>query len=130
MDTEGDKNTIVFFYTLENTTDFDYQVGDDHNITMTAKLQRQNDLSPLGENGKVDYPIYVPSKKRVQFKIHITYACPDKEKPDANTEERSQHRAAVEKYVGSELTNLDGFDFLDQESRYEIVFPAPWKHPQ
>jgi hypothetical protein len=130
VNTEGDKNTIVFFYTVENMTDFDYRVEDDHNITMNAKLQSQNDLSPLGENGKVDYPIYVPAKKRVQFQIHISYAYPEKAKPNANTEERRQYRADVEKYVGNELANLDGFDFLDEENRYEIIFPVPWKHSQ
>jgi hypothetical protein len=26
------------------------------------------------------------------------------------------------------LNNLDGFDLLDETNRYEIIFPAGWKH--
>jgi hypothetical protein len=127
VDTEGDKHTIVFNYTLENTTDFDYQIEDSHNVIMTAKLQRQNDLSPFGVLEKIDYPIFAPAKKRVRFPIHLGYPYPVQGTANANGEERRKHREAVEKYVVDELSNLDGFDLLDEANRCEIIFPAGWK---
>lgn len=126
--TEGDKNYVVFNYTLENTTDFDYRVEDAHNITTSAKLHEQNNLSPFGEAGKIDYPIFVPAKKRVRFAIHINYRYPVKQKENPNLEERIKYREAVEKYVMDEFSNLDGFDLLDETNRYEIIFPSGWKH--
>jgi hypothetical protein len=41
--TEGDKNTFVFFYTLENTTDFDYraEVGQ---AVINARLEQEKSL--------------------------------------------------------------------------------------
>ena len=36
IDTEGDTNTMVFVYTLQNNTDVDYQVQDDRFIHIGA----------------------------------------------------------------------------------------------
>jgi hypothetical protein len=129
-DTEGDNNDIVVYYTLENTTAFDYRVSDATNVTMTAKLLSQNELSYISEeSGKIDYPIFVPAKKRVRFRVHINYPYPVKQKSsDPNLEERRKYRTGLEKYMSEDFGNLDGFDFLDESSRYEIVFPAGWKH--
>jgi hypothetical protein len=126
--TEGEKHTIVFYYTLENTTDFDYRVEGGDQILMSATLMRQKNLSPFGENQKIDYPIFVPAKKRIRFPIHIGYACPLKEKENADLEERRKYRRELEKYVMDEMGNLDGFDLLDETNRYEIAFPPGWKH--
>jgi hypothetical protein len=70
----------VFYYTLENTTDFDYRVEDGNQITMTGRLEPENSLTPfLKPEGVVDYPIFVPAKKRVRFRVHlIGYEYPPK----------------------------------------------------
>ncbi len=94
---------------------------------MSAKLQKQNNLSPFHEDGKIDYPILVPAKKRVRFRVHIEYPYPEKEEENVNAEERKRYREAIEKYITDELSNLDGFDMLDETNRYEIIFPAGWK---
>lgn len=126
-DTEGEKNTVVFYYTLENTTDFDYLVESSDRILMSATLMKEKNLSPFGENQKIDYPLFVPARKRIRFPIHIGYICPLKEKKDANLEERRKFRRDVEKYVMDEMGNLDGFDLLDETNRYEIIFSSGWK---
>src|SRR5260370_27823936 len=126
-ETEGDKNTIIFYYTLENTTDFDYRIEDGQNVLMSATLMKQKNFSPFGENEKIDYPLFVPAKKRVRFRIHLAYPCPVKAKENADLEERRKHRREVEKYVMDEMGNLAGFDLLDETNRYEIIFPGGWK---
>jgi len=128
--TEGDKNTIAFYYTLENTTDFDYRVEDGQNILMSGKLEEEKTLSRDSDFVRIDYPIIVPAKKRVYFAVHIGYPYPEKEKEHANLEERRTYRAGIEKFVSDELGNLDGFDLLDETNRYEILFPGGWKHPK
>lgn len=127
VDTEGDKNTIIFYYTLENTTDFDYHLESGTNVGMNAMLHKQHSLSPFTESESVNYPISVPAKKRVRFPIHIGYPYPEKEKPDDDLEERRRYRAGLETYIAKELANLDGFDLLDETNRYEIVLPGGWK---
>jgi hypothetical protein len=127
-DTEGEKNTIIIYYTLENTTDFDYRIESGDQILMSATLMKQKNLSPFDENEKIDYPVFVPAKKRIRFPIHIGYTCPLKQKENADLEERRKHRRELEKYVATEMGNLDGFDLLDETNRYEIIFSAGWKH--
>jgi hypothetical protein len=129
VDTEGDKNSLVFYYILENTTDFDYELQNDNRVRMNATLEQQKSLSPFsaGDFEKIDYPIFVPAKKRVRFSIHIGYTYPVKQKENADLEERRAYRRGIEKYVADKMGNLDGFDLLEETNRYEIIFPAGWK---
>jgi hypothetical protein len=129
VETEGDKNTIVVFYTLENMTNFDYRVEDAHDVMMNAKLEKQDSLSPFGYDklSKIDYPVFVPARKRVMFRVHIAYPYSEKEKPNANKDERKQYRASLEKYVIDEMSNLNGFELLDNTNRYDVIFPCGWK---
>jgi hypothetical protein len=123
------QNVIVFYYTLENTTDFDFRVEDGQHITITGKLKDEKSLTPfLKPAGVIDYPIFVPAKKRVRIEIHLVgYTYPVKQKDNPTAEERKQYRAMLAKYVADEFPNLDGFDLLDGENRYEIVLPGGWK---
>ena len=59
-----------------------------------------------------------------------TYPYPVKEKPNADLQERRKYRADLENYIAKEFGNLDGFDLLDETTRYEIVFPGGWKKPK
>ena len=128
METEGDKDTVAILYTLENTTDFDYRIEDKNEVTMNAKLERQNSLSPFkDELSSIDLPVLVPAKKRISFRIHLTYPSGLKENANADKDERSKYREAVEKFVNDKLTNLNGFELLDSANRYDIVFDAGWK---
>jgi hypothetical protein len=63
----------------------------------------------------------------MRFAIHIDYPYPVKPRANADSDECSKYRQAVEKYAKDEFSNLDGFDLLDETNRYEIVFPAGWK---
>lgn len=127
-ETEGDSNTIVVRYTLENTTEFDYRAYEGQDVMMSSKLKEQKSLLPTANLLKIDYPIFVPAKKRVDFKVHIAYPCPEKEKPEDDADQRKKYHQAVEKYMEDKFGNLDGFDLLDETKRYEIIFPAGWKH--
>jgi hypothetical protein len=126
--TEGDKNSVVFSYTLENTTDFDYQVEGGGNVRVSATLDGQNTLAPFEKFVTIDYPIFVPAKKRVVFQIHFEHRSAIKEKEHSNDADTIKHHEAVEKEIADIFNNLDGFDLLDETNRYEIIFPAGWKH--
>jgi hypothetical protein len=95
---------------------------------MTAKLEQQKNLQPFDESEKLDYPISVPAKKRVRFLIHLSYTCPERLRVNATSDERRDYRKGVEKYIVTEMSNLDGFDLLDETNRCEIIFSAGWKH--
>src|SRR5271163_1226908 len=128
VSTEGDKNYIIFRYTLENPTDFDYHLEDGSTILMSVRLKRENVLTPASEVATIDFPVFVPAKKRIRFVIYTPYAYPIKEKADSSGDERKKYSDEVEKYVQTKMTNLDGFDLLDKSNRYEVIFPAGWSH--
>lgn len=92
-------------------------------LRLSAKLKEESSLSRFNEVEKIDYPIFVPAKKRVRFSIHLGYPYPLEANPKAYVDERKKYRQAVEKYISDDLSNLDGFDLLDETSRYEIIFP-------
>ena len=128
-DVEGDKNTLVFNYTLQNNTEFDYRVADTIGITVGAKLKRENSLS-LGGSGSfsLDYPIFVPAHGRTRFRIHLPeYPYEQHEKPNASDDEEHDFYTRLAQYLTNHTTNLNGFFVFDDNKRYEILLPSGWE---
>jgi hypothetical protein len=122
---EGEKNHIVFYYTLQNNTDFDYKPMDLSNIVAMAKLKKQKSLSGQ-KNDEVlrpDYPILIPAKQRIRFAFHLGYPYNKSLKKDATQEEQEKYIKDIEAYVNEEFSNLDGFVLFDEMNRYQIEFP-------
>ena len=128
LDTEGKEKTFVFYYTLENNTKSDYSFMKGSDVVIMAKLKEQKSLSGgLDDLLTVDSPIFLPSKQRLRFPIHLKYYYKGKAvKPDADSEGRKKYRKELEAYVKENFTNLDGFVLFDKESRYQIEFPRGW----
>jgi len=53
-----------------------------------------------------------------------------REKNNADVEDRRKYYEAVERNLSDTYPRLDGFNLLDEANRYEIIFPAGWKHPK
>src|SRR5258708_39019386 len=96
---------------------------------MNGKLAKERSLSLFSSVSKIDYPVFVPAKKRVRFAIHLGYPYPEKMKANPAPGDGKKYRESVEKYTMDELNNLDGFDLLDETNRYKIIFPTAWRHP-
>jgi hypothetical protein len=126
VETEGEANTLVFHYIVENTTGSDYQIRDSSNVLIMAKLLRQDSLSAAGTEDlfRLDIPVFIPAKKRVFLGLHLGhYSGPSSPSDDASAEERKKHQAAVSEYVRNNLTNLGGFAILDEANHYRINLP-------
>jgi hypothetical protein len=95
--------------------------------SLNAKLGEEKSLRPVAEFGSIDFPIFIPARKRSEVLIHLHYSCPDHEAANASKDERKRHREAVEKYLSEEMHNLDGFELFDEANRYDIEFPSGWK---
>jgi hypothetical protein len=125
--TEGDTNTLVIAYVLENATDRDYKATDDSTIMLTGKLLRENSASTYLNVDKLDYPVFIPMRHRGRVLIHLAYPYSVKEKAGETPDERKKYREDLEEYMVKELPNLDGFVMFDSEYHYEIDFPSGWK---
>jgi hypothetical protein len=126
--TEEEFNYLVFYYILQNNTDYDYQISDLSNIVILAKLKRQDSFSGDKDSPYLttDYPIFIPAGKRLRFGIHLRYPSGKRLKADASIEERKKFRKELEKYVDKKLSNLNGFSLFDEMNRYQIDFPNGW----
>lgn len=120
------ENKIEFYYTLENLTDFDYRLENSRGIHLTGRLTEQGSLSDFREYEKIEYPVFVPAKQRVSFRIEIPYSYPVKEKDNAGPGERETWRKGLKAYLNQEFGNLDGFVLFDENYRYQIIFPKGW----
>jgi len=127
--TEGDNNTLVFSYTVVNNTDRDWRVSANDQISIFAQLAKQDALSASGVSEwlTIEKPLFVPSKKRVQFDVHLKYSYPEKLKANASREERKEFNQKVERWVHTNLSNLTGFTLFDERNKYEIHLPGGWR---
>ena len=128
VDTEGDNNTIVFYYILQNNTDYDYHIVDASNVTLMDKLEKQKSLS-WGKSDqflKFDYPLLLPAKQRLRFAIHLDYPYNKKIKAEATKDEIEKYRKALSGFLKEETPNLNGFAMFDELNRYQIDFPREW----
>jgi hypothetical protein len=125
----GDKNNLVFYYTLQNNTDFDYRIDSDAEIEISSRLRKQKEFGEFA--GKKDltteYPVFLPARNRVRFFLNIPYAYPVREKSDPTDDQQREYTTEVARYVTKEMSNLDGFVLFDAKNRYEIDFPAGWE---
>jgi hypothetical protein len=128
IETEGEKNYFVCYYTLQNNTDYDYKFSDLTDILIMSKLKKQKSLSGNKESDtlKPDYPIIIPAKQRIRFAIHLQYPYDKTLKEDASKEERKAYRKDIEAFFNNKLQNLDGFVLFDERARYQIEFPKGW----
>jgi len=133
VDTRGENNTIVFRYTLENKTDYDYSIKDKSDFLFYANLNKQRSLSggTIDEYLNIDYPIFIPSKHRLRVNINLNYSTTFISPTlISSKEEKEKHFKELNNYINTEITNLDGFTLFDETKRYKIEFPAGWKTKQ
>ena len=128
IDTDGENKNFVFYYTLENNTNFDYKISNLTDVVTMAKLKKPNSLSgsPDGKFLKPDYPILIPAKQRLRFSLQLGFPYDKNMKEGTRKEEREQYRKELEAYANKEFSNLDGFVLFDEVNRYQINLPKGW----
>jgi hypothetical protein len=128
--TEGDDNDIAVYYTLQNNTDFDYEIRSIDQVQFAAKLEQEHSISverPDEGHVTADFPLFVPSRGRSRFGIHLKFPYSEKSNDKASDDEKHDYGTRLAKFMTSEFSNLDGFVFLDSGRRYRVEFPGGWK---
>jgi hypothetical protein len=130
VDVEGDNHELLFVYTVQNNTDWDYKINDGNTIHVTNKLVQNDTYFPFDKYNRYSYvhvPIFIPARKRVDVPLHMRMTYPAAQDANATVEQRKAFQKAVREYLASETPNLDGFVLFDDSARFEIDFPAGWK---
>lgn len=142
---------IVVYYTLQNTTDYDYTMPAQEQLEVDGKLKRQRSL--IGSNDLVTLDkerVFIPAKQRRRFAVHLHHPVKELFGPDKLAEEQGDQadhgppvvfkpgqilsmsdleelsRAGTRAYMRKEFTNLDGFVVYDSTNRYQINLPNGW----
>jgi hypothetical protein len=126
-DVEGNENTLVFSYVVQNHTGRDFRISDGNGVTVAGRRERRGDLTfGSGSTIRVDYPVLVPPQDRARVAIHLAYPCPALQlEPDVTKENRNSNLARVNACIATEFENLAGFVLFDERDRIRIDFPKP-----
>lgn len=121
-------NTIVAYYTLENTTGNDYHMPPQDQLEVNGRLKIEKSLTSSSDIVTLDKDqIFIPAKERRRFAVHLHYPVTESFEPEPKTtEERRKKRKLIADYMNNELANLAGFVVFDNASRYQINLPNGW----
>lgn len=131
-DTKGSNGvmpeTIILHYTLENTTDSDYQMPPQEQLVLDGKMKREKSLATGGGLYSVDKEhIFIPAKQRIRFTVTLEYPVMEKFGPDPKVKEEYRKKfKLIADYIKKEFPNLDGFVVFDTTNRYQINLPNGW----
>ena len=126
--TEGEENTFVFYYTLQNNTKKDYSISKYSEIPIFVRLADEERLggSPSSKWLTYDKPVFIPAGYKILFAVHLKYPYPKSPKKSATREEKKEFRKKAEQYVSQKFRNLDGFVLFDKALHYEIQLKRGW----
>ncbi len=121
----GEDKHFEFVYFLENTTNEDFNVATENQLSVYLKV-KPNALLACQECVKIRLPIFIPAKRKCEITVDLLHYNLASNVPTGTAEERKQARELVVKYLKTELSTLDGFTLFDGEHRYEIELRAGW----
>lgn len=117
--TGKDRNPL-FFYKLDNTTDYDYEIGNKEQVQYF--FRDSDSLSDLLPGGlALDLPLFIPAKRSVTVGLHLKFFESGAPLTDGRDETNSFIRD--KKRLWNEY---NGFVVLDKSRRYQIDLPKGW----
>jgi len=129
LDTEGERNTFVFTYVLENSTDWDYRLDNTSSIATMAQLKNNEAMVALPAETLrgPDIPVFIPARRRVRVRLHLEHTFPDKGPPAGSPQaDQDSYSKRLAQQLAETLPNLDGFVLFDNLKHYEIDFQRGW----
>ena len=128
VDTEGDSGLIVFYYILQNNSEYDYKLSKSDNVELFVKANDGliSESTAEKEITKASLPIWIPAKQRLQFGIHSGIPYTKSISHDLPIEEIKKGRKELEAFLNRNFQRIAGFSLFDQDSRYQIDLPKGW----
>lgn len=127
--TEGEYDTYVINYTMQNNTKDDYILTDNSDFVLAAKLKKQKSISPDYSDNKIisiDKPVFVPAQQRTHFNVHLNYPSKLGAINYDDNIARDKYLKAIKSELSKELPNIDGFMIYDKTTKYQIDLPRGW----
>jgi len=120
-------DTIVVYYTLENTTEIDYRMPLEQ-LHVNGLLKQEKSLTGTRDITMLDKgQVFIAPKQRTRFAVRLNYPVKESFGPEPKTSEEWQRRSKlVADYIKREFPNLGGFVVFDNINRYQINLPNGW----
>jgi hypothetical protein len=116
-----DGTRIEFHYTLENTTDADYEIDSDIYFKLLLKNNKGTLSRPLTkEQAYLALPVFVPAKQKALARLSIALSNIPIQGPD---ESDDSHHERLRAHLEEQLKNLANFVVFDDVRHYRIDLP-------
>lgn len=103
-------NDVIFIYLLENQTDADYRIPEEHAIRLRARsASTRRLLTKLPEQVTGDFPLLLPARSKTHFALILTSS------HEVQPEQTAEFRKSLD---------IDSFIVFDPKRHYEIDLPA------
>ena len=120
-----DAKRIEFKYSVENTTDTDYNADSDQRIKITLKLKNGALLPPFSSESKLLlFPIFIPAKQKALVIIRLP-ASDIPQKPPSDSD--AQYHERIRAYCEEHFKNLEEIVLFDDQNRYQVTLPR-WRN--
>jgi hypothetical protein len=116
-----DNKTIRFTYTVQNSTDYDYEIETGTPIRITVKHTDGSFSEPMPEDvAKMRLPVFIPSRQKgdITFSLFFGDDLPKKK----SNESEDQYHERLRIFCKSQLGD-DAFTLFDERNRYQINLP-------
>jgi hypothetical protein len=110
---------VIFFYDLENTTDFDYRIDNGPKTNFLSRLKSDGSLSSE-EQPRLDHPAFLPARHRTHIGLELVRPF---QWPAQNGAASDQQ---FREFVKRQTSNLEGFVLFDENTRYEVDLRGGW----
>lgn len=119
-----DGTRIDFRYTLENTTDTDYEIDSDIYFKLLIRGSKGTLSQPLTkEQGSLALPIFIPANQKAIARLSIAFPDLPIKNPD---ESPDSYHERLRGHLEERMKTLDNFVIFDDVHHYRIDLPR-WK---
>jgi len=110
---------VVFFYNLENTTDFDYRMENSPSMNFLSRLKSDGSLSSE-DQPHLDHAAFVPARNRAHIGLELVRPFRWPTQNGAASDEE------IREFVKRQTSNLEGFVLFDEKTRYQVELRGAW----
>jgi hypothetical protein len=127
FDVSQDGRDIEFTYSVENTTETDYQTESDSQIRMMLRLKNGAFSRPLPGVAPLELPIFIPAKQKGVLTLRLSSSTiPGREASESDAQYHERLRAYCERGIG----DVGEFVLFDDVNRYQINLPRWLSEPR
>jgi hypothetical protein len=117
----ADHEHLEFTYSIQNTTNSDYQIVSDEMVKVVARYKDGTLSTPLSTQVRhLELPVFIPANQKSELTFSVALSgIPERKLSESDEQYQERLRAYCEDHLGS----VANFVLFDEANRYEIDLP-------